>query len=729
MKKTFYTFSSLCALVLSTTATGQIGSLDLSFSTDGKVVTDISGDWNGASALAIQSDNKIVAVGYAWNGIDADLAVIRYNPSGSLDNTFGTGGIVTTPIGLTDEYGLAVALQSDGKILVAGSVMNGLEEDFLIVRYNSDGTLDNTFGVAGVAMTAIGSGEDVAYSIVVQTDGKIILAGKADNGTNFDFAAARYNSDGSLDITFDTDGILMTDVSTDEDFCQSVALQTDGKLVLTGGSFDGTFYDFSVVRYNANGSLDLSFDTDGMVTTTVGNDESYGYTVKIQSNGKIVVAGIADNATDGDFALCRYNTNGALDVTFDTDGMVMTDFGAEDDYSYALSIQADGKIVVSGYTYNGTNADFGLARYNSNGTLDITFDSDGLVSTDFFGNDEGAYGIAIQTNGRIVLAGTTDDGDEDFALARYLICDHSDSSFNASGCGAYTVPSGDETYLVNGIYMDTIPNMAGCDSVLTINVTILNANTSSYSALGCGSYTVPSGDETYLIDGIYMDTIPNIAGCDSVMTITVNIELESGSSMAQTSCNPITINSITYNSSGIYTQVLVNSDGCDSTITLDLDINSFNLTITQNGSTLSSNLTGVWFQWLDCNNNDTIIPGAYYMQFTPSVDGDYSVIMTNLSCTDTTACFSIDNLGLDGNLFGNFEVYPNPTSGDLTITTNQIMTNATLKLVSLTGQVLQQENNLTGSTFNMNVSEQAAGVYFVEIHENGIVQRVKLVKN
>lgn len=309
-------------------------------------------------------------------------------------------------------------------------------------------------------------------------------------------------------------------------------------------------------------------------------------------------------------------------------------------------------------------------------------------------------------------------------------CTATTNSFTASNCYNYTVPSGDETYTMSGTYMDTIPNMAGCDSVLTIDVTILNANTSSFSEVSCsGSYTVPSGDETYSVDGVYMDTIPNMAGCDSVMTITVTIANESSSSIAQSSCSSITINSQTYTTSGIYTQVLVNSEGCDSTITLDLDINGFDLTITQNGSTLSSNITGVWFQWLDCNDGDAEIPGAYYIDFTPAVDGSYSVIMTNLSCTDTTACFTITNVGLDDNTTNLFAIYPNPTNGDLTISTSQVLTNASVKLVSLTGQVLQQENNVTGSIFNMNITEQSSGIYFVEINENGIVQRIKVVKN
>jgi len=310
------------------------------------------------------------------------------------------------------------------------------------------------------------------------------------------------------------------------------------------------------------------------------------------------------------------------------------------------------------------------------------------------------------------------------------IIDATTSSISITACTMYTVPSGDETYSTSGVYMDTIPNMAGCDSVMTINLTIIDPVTSAFSITECDMYTVPSGDEFYTLSGVYMDTIPSMAGCDSVMTITLTIINSTDTNLTAAACISYKLNATTYTTSGIKTQTLVNSVGCDSIITLDLTIYPVNITITQNGSTLSADTLGVWFQWLDCNNGMAPIPGEYYIDFSPAVDGDYAVIVTTLNCSDTSACFSIDNVGLgENNSAGTISVYPNPTNGLVTITTGAQIENATIKLINLSGQVLIQENNLTGSTFNLDLSEFSNGVYFVEISEGENIQRIKIVRN
>jgi uncharacterized delta-60 repeat protein len=290
----------------------------------------------------------------------------------------------------------------------------------VIARYNPNGTLDTTFSGDGKQRTDFGSGADEATGVAVQGDGKIVVVGGGGvDGEGFlDFAVARYNPNGSLDTSFSGDGKQRTDLGGDDE-ASGVALQPNGKIVAvgTGGGGPENPPAFALARYNPNGSLDTTFSGDGKQTT------DFGYTangVALQANGKIVAVG---HARPGDFGLARYNPNGSLDTTFSGDGLQTTDFGfGADDEATGVALQGDGKIVAAGYASGGaTGGDFALARYNPNGTLDSSFSGDGRRRTDFGGNDR-ANGVALQANGRIVLAGDGlgPDQTRDFALARYL---------------------------------------------------------------------------------------------------------------------------------------------------------------------------------------------------------------------------------------------------------------------------------------------------------------------
>jgi len=344
---------------------------------------------------------------------------VRYNTDGSLDTSFNSDGKVTTAIGSGDDHAVSVAIQSDGKIVAAG-YSNGSNWDFALVRYNTDGSLDTNFNSDGKVTTDFGGGADYAVSVAIQSDGKIVAAGYS-NGSNFDFALVRYNTDGSLDTSFNSDGKVTTDFGSGSDYGSSVTIQSDGKIVAAGGSSNGNNRDFALVRYKTDGSLDTSFDNDGKVTTAIGSGTEEAYSVAIQSDGKIVAAGYSNNGSNDDFALVRYNTDGSLDTSFDTDGEVTTDFGSGRGRARSVTIQSDGKIVVAGYSdNNGSNDDFALVRYNTDGSLDTSFDTDGKVTTAIGSGDDAANSVAIQSDGKIVAAGTISNGnDRDFALVLY----------------------------------------------------------------------------------------------------------------------------------------------------------------------------------------------------------------------------------------------------------------------------------------------------------------------
>jgi uncharacterized delta-60 repeat protein len=329
--------------------------------------------------------------------------------------SFSGDGKQTTDFGGSSESASGVALQEDGKIIAVGDDGVG---NFALARYNSNGSLDTTFSGDGKQTTDFG-GFDRATGVAVQGDGKIVVVGGGafDGGGNPDFAIARYNPNGSLDTTFSGDGKQTTDFGGFDD-ATAVALQSNGRIVAVGGGV-GTEVSapaFALARYNSNGSLDTSFSGDGKQTTGFG-DIANG--VALQANGKIVAVGHAGQ----DFGLARYNANGSLDTTFSGDGLQTTAFGlGADDQANGVALQGDGKIVAAGYASGGaTGRDFALARYNPNGTLDTSFSGDGIRRSNLGGNDQ-ANGVALQVNGRIVLAGggLGPDQTSDFTVARYL---------------------------------------------------------------------------------------------------------------------------------------------------------------------------------------------------------------------------------------------------------------------------------------------------------------------
>ena len=303
-----------------------------------------------------------------FDGMIYKFLLIRYTLNGTLDNTFGVNGILTTIISSYGSFGNELCIQSDGKIVVSGTADNGENDDFAVVRYNNDGSLDSTFGNGGFTITGIGVGDDYSRSCALQTDGKILVVGGCTPSTNQDFAVVRYNSDGTLDNSFGNNGIAITSVGTSDDWACDVAVQSDGKIVISGKSYSSLLdkYQFALIRYNQTGTLDNTFNSNGIALTPIGGFSSYHpYSVAIQPNGKIVMSG-RDYVNGWDeFALTRYESDGSLDATFGTSGIVITSIRFDNDLIRNMTLQEDGKILVVGRSSNGYNFDYAVARFNS----------------------------------------------------------------------------------------------------------------------------------------------------------------------------------------------------------------------------------------------------------------------------------------------------------------------------------------------------------------------------
>lgn len=408
------------AIVLPTLSLAAPGDLDTSFAGgDGIFIQafDASSDW--LNAVALQSDGKIVAAGYSSVN-SGDFLVVRFNADGTLDNSFGTAGVVTTSIGASTELANAVAVQNDGKIVVAGYAFFGGQYDAAIVRYNTDGSLDTTFGGGdGIVTTSVAAIiTDAINAIAIDASGNIWAAGTTWGGaTGEDFLILSYDTDGNLNAAFDADGILSISLGT-TDRLADIAIQSDGRVVVTGTS--GAL--FNVLRLNADGSFDATFGGgDGIQTTPVGSSAS-PTALLIQPDNRIVLAGSANPSGTSSMTAVRYNTDGSLDGGFGTGGFATVPVGTGQSVATDVLLQPDGKIILTGYALgSGTSYDFALTRLNANGTVDTTFGTAGSTTTPLGTAYDLSYRSALQADGRIVLAGYSEVGGiRDSAIVRYM---------------------------------------------------------------------------------------------------------------------------------------------------------------------------------------------------------------------------------------------------------------------------------------------------------------------
>ncbi len=417
-------------IVLQTLIFAADGDLDLHFGTNGKVVTNMgSPAW--IRSVAIQSDDKIIAVGRSWNAVNdnSDFALSRYNNDGSLDMTFANTGKVFTDITGYDrnDSAYSVAIQSDGKILVAGysHMLGDYDYDFVLVRYDSDGNLAAAFGSGGKVIQDVGGtysggnyySDDRAYSVAIQSDGKILVAGSS----YANLVLFRYDSDGNLDASFGSNGKVIKNRGCGSSYdVANIGIQSDNKIVVQVVGYHGNCIEsyYFLYRYDSDGNLDASFGSGGYAFTDV--DFGSATSVSIQSDDKILMAG----GFDSNFVLVRYDKNGILDGTFNTYGKVYTDLGGNcGAEAYSIAIQSNGKIVLAGRRSDNSGEDFALVRYNGNGTPDTSFGNNGIVITDVRENTskDRAYSVAIQSDHKIVVGGESENSDpgKDFALARY----------------------------------------------------------------------------------------------------------------------------------------------------------------------------------------------------------------------------------------------------------------------------------------------------------------------
>lgn len=410
-------FILIClSIVFSQFLLAQPGSLDNSFGNEGIVITTFSSSDELGYKVVVQPDNKILLAGHRETNNVKDFALVRYNPDGSMDSSFGNGGLVIFDGGTDFDVAESMVLQDDGKILIGGSVFNQFTtvDDYAMVRFNADGTPDNTFGTGGLVTTDIDGNWDNAYAIAIQDDGKILLAGEAYTGGKRNVGIVRYNPDGSCDCSFGSTGFAIVSIGCVTDRTRAIALQADGKILAAGWMNDGLDDQLFIIRFNTDGSTDNTFGNNGATTLDIGGNNDRGWDINVLADGKILVGGQSGTSGNYDYLLVRYLPNGTLDNTFGSNGIALNNFGPND-LASDMVVQADGKILTAGGAFS-----FELVRFLNTGYPDTGFGNNGIVNTSIGSSFSFSQTLCLQADGKIIVAGHSKESDEyNFSLARY----------------------------------------------------------------------------------------------------------------------------------------------------------------------------------------------------------------------------------------------------------------------------------------------------------------------
>lgn len=400
----------------------QSGDLDPSFSGDGIATVDFATNQDDrGQCMLVQPDGRILVGGGSHQGNGVKFALARLMPDGSLDATFGTNGRVATQVGsppsLDDSF-YALALQPDGKIIAVGRTFaTGIGYRAAVLRYNSNGTLDASFSGDGIQVDNLGSGDDDSYyGVAVQPDGRIVVAGIAKGSADYDVVVARYTTSGALDASFSSDGYTIMDIGTVDNRASAMVLQPDGNIVIAGEHGPPSVdCDFLLARFTPTGALDTSFGTNGVAISAFSASTDWAYALALQSDGRLIASGLVANGAQVNLAIARYEADGDLDPTFDGDGLVLNTYSAVG-YARSVAVLPDGRIAAGG----NAGSLFMAVIYNADGTPDTGFSADGVV-TPITGSSAFAYAVAVQSDGKLLLAGQANYGAtaNNFVVARF----------------------------------------------------------------------------------------------------------------------------------------------------------------------------------------------------------------------------------------------------------------------------------------------------------------------
>ncbi len=663
-------------------------------------------DFNPAGAVANLSSNG-----------NSDMFIAKFDTAGNYiwaKNAGGTGA----------DDGADVTIDQSGNVHVTGSYSGTLYfgptgspnsltapsgQDCFFAKYDASGNYVWSKSIGG-------SGMDGVRDIKTDAVGNIYVTGRYEGSTDINPgpATANFSSNGNTDFyvgkyTPAGDyiwGFSIGGIGHDEPG-NMILDDATGSIWITG-FFNGT------VDFNPGAGVAQ------LIATSMNNQD--GFIAKYDTGGNYIIAKNIGGGSQMGIGASALNTVGELYISGSFGGTVDFDPGTS----------------VASHTSAGLISDAYLAKYDANinylwsGTMGSAL---GLLTGGACmasaGNDIYVSGLYMGMTDLDPGPGSAEfssvAGGIDIFLLKFVDGCPSLSSFSHTACDSFTFNG--TTYTATGIYKDTFTSILyGCDSIVTIDLTV---NHSTINPVVTGTYcdSVTFNGVTYNTTGVYTQQYFSFNGCDSNITYDITIKGQTNNSqLTETACDAYFINNTSYTVSGMYLVTMTNADGCDSIIMLDLTVNPApEATVIKSGSILTVNSADS-YQWINCADN-SVIPGATDQSYTATAGGSYAVVITDNGCSDTSGCVQTEGVGINNPDAGNMAwLYPNPVDGHVNIQTGQPLTHATIRLVSITGRVLQEHTNQQGSLFLINMEAYAGGIYFIEITEAGSTTRMRVVK-
>lgn len=489
------------------------GALDSTFSTDGKLRIDFNGSYETGVSLLSLPDGKTVIGGATYLNGDYDYTLVKLTQNGTYDSTFGTNGITITRLAGTADFMTNMELQPDGKILCTGYCNSCSQHYWYVLRYHANGVIDSSFGTNGISTSFKSTSFGGAADIEVLPDSSILLCGHMNTPQGYQMTVVKLESNGRVDSTFGTVGAVVPYFGYFQ--CSASRMQiVNGKILLAGVAENNmiTNRNFALVQLQASGLRDSTFGTNGVVITDFDSLNENIMQIAIQPDGKIVAAGMT-GYINTNFAMARYHANGSIDSSFGINGLVENNISQYSDYITDVVLQPDGKIVVGARTdnnlqqpHNSNPIDFIVARYTSAGVFDNTFGTNGRVVTNFGTFNTAMNRIALAPNNKLVVVGSGFDNTlqtTDMLVARYYLgpdttptaCVNTSASFTETICKGNVYSFNGTNLFAAGIYTDTIPNSGGCDSVMQLTLLVDSViHTISFTPV---SISVPDSSDSY----------------------------------------------------------------------------------------------------------------------------------------------------------------------------------------------------------------------------------------